>query len=99
MRTISLKPLREFWKKHADAEAQLRAWYKTAINAEWTNFRDVRRIYPDADAVSANDDTLLVFDICGGSYRLVVRVRYDHQLLNVRCVLTHKEYDKGKWKE
>jgi mRNA interferase HigB len=43
--------------------------------------------------------TLTVFNICGNKYRLVTRIRYDWQLINVRCVLTHVEYDRGKWKE
>jgi mRNA-degrading endonuclease HigB of HigAB toxin-antitoxin module len=25
--------------------------------------------------------------------------RYDWQLINIRCVLAHREYDKGNWKE
>jgi len=29
----------------------------------------------------------------------VARIRYDHQLVNVRAVLTHREYTEGQWKE
>jgi len=32
-------------------------------------------------------------------YRLVARIRYDYQLVNVRAILTHREYDEGQWKE
>ena len=100
MRVISLKPLREFWKRHPDAERPLRLWYKTACKAAWASLRDVRRTYPQADGVEGDDgQTLTVFNIKGNKYRLVARIRYDYRLVNVRHVLTHAEYDKGDWKE
>ena len=100
MRVISLKPLREFWERHPDAEAALRLWYKTATNARWSNLAELRRTYPHADGVKfRNSDTLTVFNIGGNKYRLVVRIRYDYELINVRAVMTHEEYDEGIWKE
>ena len=97
---ISLKPLREFWDRHGEAEEPLRLWYKTATNARWSSLRDVRQTYPHADGARASDgDMLTVFNIGGNKYRLIARVRYDYQLVNVRAVMTHAEYDQGKWKE
>jgi len=40
-----------------------------------------------------------VFNISGNRYRLITRIRYDYQLVNIRVVLTHAEYDKETWKE
>ena len=40
MRVISLKPLREFWQQHPDAERALRQWYKTTTHAEWKSLQD-----------------------------------------------------------
>ena len=37
--------------------------------------------------------------IAGNKYRLIARIRYDYQLINVRSVLTHQEYDRRDWKE
>ncbi len=100
MRVISLKPLREFWEKRPDAERPLRLWYKVACQAEWRSLRDVRQAYPHADGHAAGPgNTLTVFNIGGDKYRLVARIRYDWQLINVRCVLTHGECDEGTWKE
>lgn len=100
MRVISLEPLREFWTVHPDAEIPLRLWYRTARAALWRNLNEVRRTYPHADAVrTAGGDTLTVFNVCGNRYRLIVRIRYDFGLVNVRHVLTHAEYDRGRWKE
>lgn len=97
---ISLKPLREFWERHNDAEEPLRLWYKTANSGKWSSLQDVRQTYPHADSVkSASGDNLTVFNIGGNKYRLVARIRYDYQLVNVRAVMTHNEYDESKWKQ
>jgi mRNA interferase HigB len=97
MRIISLKILREFWE--SDAEQPLRIWYRIALHAEWNNISEVRQTFPHADAVKSGEDTLTVFNIRGNTYRLIVRIRYDHHVINIRTVLTHKEYDKNNWKK
>lgn len=100
MRIISLKLLRDFWSCHPEAETALRLWYRTALQARWRSLQEVRQTFPHADGVSgARGETLTVFNIGGNRYRLVARIRYDFQLVNVRAVLTHAEYDAGKWKE
>jgi mRNA interferase HigB len=97
---ISLKRLREFWSRHPDAKAPLRQWYKLSLHARWQGIRDVRADLPSADGVTNNrGEALTVFNIGGNKYRLIARIRYDYQLINIRAVLTHAEYDKGKWKE
>ncbi len=97
---VSLKLLKEFWQRYPDAQTPLKLWYKTAQRAAWSGFHDVRKTYRRADSVRVSDrDTLTVFNIGGNKYRLVVRIRYDYQLINVRAVMTHEEYSKEKWKE
>lgn len=100
MRVISLKPLREFWDQHPDAEEPLRRWYRTTLKAVWKNLADVRRTFPHADGAKRGArDTLTVFNIGGNKYRLVARIRYDFELVNVRHVLTHAEYDRQDWQD
>ncbi len=100
MRVISRKTRRGFWQRRPDAEAALSEWYKIACAAEWRSLTDIRRIYPHADGVETRSSgTLTVFNICGNKYRLITRIRYEWNLINVRCVLTHAEYDRGAWKE
>jgi mRNA interferase HigB len=100
MRVISLKLLRDFWRRFPDAERPLRQWYKTAREARWNNLQDTRQTYSHADGVRAEGGEMLtVFNIGGNKYRLIARIRYDHQLVNVRAVLTHREYAQGIWKD
>jgi len=92
--------LREFWRRHADAERPLRLWYKTAVAAQGGSVKDVKQTYAHADAVrTAAGETLTVFNIGGNKYRLIARIRYDFHLINVRAVLTHEEYSEERWKE
>ena len=97
---ISQRTLEDFWRLWPDSEGALREWFKVALAARWYSLADVRRVYPHADAVDTPDSgTLTVFNVCGNKYRLIVRIRYDWQLINIRAVPTHAEYDKAKWKE
>jgi mRNA interferase HigB len=41
---------------------------------------------------------LLVFDIGGNKYRLIAYIRFTKQIVYIKAVLTHREYDKGAWK-
>ena len=89
-----------FWERHPDAETPLRQWYKLALNARWQSLQELRAAYPQADGVmNERGETLTVFNIGGNKYRLIVRIRYDYRLINIRDVLTHADYDKGKWKQ
>ena len=36
--------------------------------------------------------------ISGNNYRLITYIDYDYQLVFIRTVLTHAEYDKENWK-
>jgi len=92
---IAMKPLKQFWMKHADAETPLRSWYKVTSRATWKTLAEVRKVYPHADPVGS----LTVFNIGGRKYRLVVVIDYSKGKVFVRNILTHTEYDRGKWKK
>ena len=96
MRIIAKKILREFWEKHSDCEQQLKAWYKEANKAEWKNPNEIKLEYPSASILN---DNRICFNIKGNNYRLIVRINYDYQIVWIRFIGTHKEYDKIKSKE
>ena len=91
MRVIAKKILREFWGKHADAEEQLKTWYKEASKASWKAPSDVKNEYAKASILK---NSRVVFNICGNKYRLVVDVNYERQWVFIRFVGTHSDYDK-----
>jgi mRNA interferase HigB len=95
VRIISKSKLREFWKQHPDAEAPLMEWYKITSKADWNNFADVRATFRHADPYC----DCVIFDIKGNHYRLISIILYPVKHVYVRSVLTHADYDKGKWKD
>ena len=94
MRIISKKKLREFWKKHPQAKEPLEYWYSVAKRAKWQTIADVKQDFRHADAVG----TCTVFNIVGGNYRLITKIKYKYQIIYICIVLTHADYDKGDWK-
>lgn len=91
MRIIALKTLKLFWEKHPDAESPLRAWYTEAKKAEWKGPQDIKAEYRTASILR---NSRVVFNIKGNTYRLVVAVRYEFQLVYIRFLGSHAEYDK-----
>ena len=75
-------------------EGPVSEWHKIASAASWNNLVEVRQVYPHADFV----DPYTVFNIKGNAYRLIVKVEYRWQMIFIKHLLTHAEYDKGDWK-
>ncbi len=94
MHIISRKKLREFCKKHGDSSNALNTWYKIASQAQWKNLAEVQAVYSQAEAVS----NFTVFNIKGNRYRLIVDIVYEDQIIYIKYILTHAEYNKDEWK-
>ena len=90
MRIIARKKLSDFWKKHPDSEAPLRAWFVETRAAHWRNFAEVKQAFNHVDRAGER----LVFNIGGNKYRLVVLVDFQRHGVLVRFVGTHKQYDR-----
>jgi mRNA interferase HigB len=91
MRLITRQKLKQFWQKYPDAEGQLTAWVKEVEHANWKTPNDVKARYSTADPIK---DNRVVFNIKGNHYRLVVKFHYNTQVVFIRFVGTHEEYDK-----
>ncbi len=94
MHIISYKILRNYVAIHSDCREALNNWYQVASKAEWSNLLEVQQVFPTAEAVS----NFTIFNIKGNKYRLIVSIDYPGQLIYIKYVLTHAEYDKEKWK-
>jgi mRNA interferase HigB len=94
LRIISKVAITEFSKTHRGALEPLLHWYSITKRAAWNHLVDVRADFPHADAV----DAFTVFNISGNKYRLISVIKYRWQIAYIRHILTHAEYDKGKWK-
>jgi len=91
VRIIARRTLRDFWKKHPDAEQALCAWYHDVKLARWKTPTDIRRIYANASFVGNHR---VVFNLRGNTYRIIVAINLDYGIVYIRFVGTHREYDK-----
>ncbi len=96
MRVIARKTLRRFIdrlkgnKDYKAVKSALDAWFHEALRARWHSPADVRRNYANASIVGPDR---VVFNIKGNDYRLVVAVNYRHQIVFVKWMGTHRDYD------
>lgn len=99
MKVLSRKILDDYSRKHSDAKTHIDSWYYEVENEDWKTPHDVKQKFAKASIIGGK---LIVFDIKGGNYRLVVKAAYNTQTLFVKWFGTHKEYEKldlSKWKE
>lgn len=91
LRAIAKKVLRDFWTKHPDCEQQLKSWYKEAEDATWKSPNEIKREYPSASIL---EDNRIVFNVKGNNYRLIIKINYHYQMIWIRFIGTHSEYDR-----
>lgn len=91
MRILSKATLRDFWEKYPDSRANLENWYNTIESARFDNPNEIIPLFRDSDIVG---NGRIVFNIARNKYRLIAKFRYDQQMVFVRFIGTHKEYDK-----
>jgi mRNA interferase HigB len=90
MRVITKGTLKVFWNKYPDSEQELKFWYQKMKDASYVNSNEVIIATPKADTVGNNR---IVFNICRNKYRLIALFRYKIQIVYIRFIGTHKEYD------
>ena len=97
VRVIARKTLRQFVdslkgsKDQRAVRSALEAWFHEAIRADWKSLADVLKAYANASIVGPDR---VVFNIKGNDYRLVVAINYRHQIVFIKWIGTHGEYDK-----
>ncbi len=92
MRVISNKTLVDLATRYPDANVPLQAWRKLVEATSFGSYAHLKATFNATDRVG----NFYVFDIGGNKYRLITAIHFDRQMLYVREVLTHKEYDKWK---
>ncbi len=90
MRIIAKKTLREFWRRHPNAEEPLLAWYREVKQADWDTLAALKETYGNASIVG---DNRVIFNIKGNDYRLVVKINYRYRVVYICFLGTHAEYD------
>ncbi len=92
MRVISDTPLRDFCAEHPEAHDPAWAWRPIVVETSFHDFAALKQAFNSVDKVG----DYYVFNLGGNKYRLLAAIHFNRQMLFVRHVLTHKEYDKWK---
>lgn len=91
MNVISKRTIDQFIKKHRDTKDQLLSWYKETERADWKSPQDIKDRYNSADFLRNN---IVILNIKGNSYRLVIKVAYNTKTVFIKWIGTHAEYSK-----
>ena len=90
MRVISNKALTDFARLHPAAATSLQAWRKVVETQKAPNFAALKALFNAVDKVG----DYFVFDIGGNKVRLVAQIHFNRQVVYIRHVFTHPEYDR-----
>ena len=92
MRIISKKTLKDFYEQkiYKDSKNSLEAWHQEVLKANWNNPNEVKEQFGNASVVG---DNRIVFNIHGNKYRLIVKINYFAQIIFIRFIGTHKQYN------
>jgi len=96
MRIIAKSTLRKFWEsnpEYIDAKIAMTEWYNYVLKAKWVTPHKIKENLRNASILKNNR---VVFNICGNKYRIIVRVDYKFQMMLIRFVGTHNQYDQIK---
>ncbi len=90
MHIISKKVLEAFWLIHPEAHSPLDVWHQIVCKTSFENFMDMKKTFNTADYAAP----FTIFDVGGNNFRVITAIHYNRQMLFIRNVFTHREYDK-----
>ena len=76
--------------QQAAVRAQLDAWYQIVHPARWKSSAELKTQLHSVSILTAER---VVSNIKGNDYRLIASINYGHQILFVKWLGTHREYD------
>jgi mRNA interferase HigB len=99
VRIIKESTLAAFAVSHPQAATGLAVWRRIMRQAQFRHFANLRQCFRSADQVRvASGNSVVVFNICGNTCRLICAIHYDTGKVFLLRFLTHAEYDKDRWK-
>jgi mRNA interferase HigB len=92
MRIVKRKVLVDFGQKHPQARGAVEHWRQLIKAGQWRSPADAKTVFGGGvDFVGSNR---AVFDIKGNDYRLIAEINYHTQIVFIRFLGTHTEYDR-----
>lgn len=91
MRITGAKKIHDFMLKHSDSRDWLKAWIAETRAAKWEGPNDIKERYSSA---SFFDGNMVIFNVKGNNYRMEIQVLFNTQIVYIRRIGTHAEYDR-----
>lgn len=90
MTLVGKRLLTEFAQKHASARDAIAAWTSEVEAASWRSSVDVKVRFRSVSFIGSDR---IVFNLKGNHFRLDAQISYSAQIVLVRRIGTHAEYD------
>ena len=91
MNLINKEKLDKFGRKNRTAKKDLESWCNEVENAHWTSPHELKKKHSDADPIG---NGVTVFNIMHNQFRLVAKCVYKDNLVIVRWIGNHSDYDR-----
>ena len=95
MRVVGRDIIQEFIQKYPDSQSSLKSWTQAIEANDLKHWNHLKQIFGSADYVKP----YTVFNISGNKYRLIALLNFQINTVLIEEILTHSEYDKGKWRK
>lgn len=95
MHVITQKRIWEAKKRYPNTSGAIDGWYRIVKNNHFHSFSDLKKTFNSVDKFK----NFYIFDIGGNTLRLIAHIHFDRQKIYIRYLLTHREYEKGRWKQ
>lgn len=92
MRIIAKSRLKAYWETPGNEKSQpyLNEWYHFCSKQRWETPQDIKNMLRNVSFV-ANDQ--VIFNVKGNDYRIICAMDYPRQVMFIKFVGTHREYD------
>jgi mRNA interferase HigB len=90
MRVIARNVLLAYGRVHPETTIPLERWYRLVKASNWSSMDDIRRAAPKSKVL--NRDRVR-FEVAGGNHRLIAAFDFRRQIVFVKFIGTHAEYD------
>jgi mRNA interferase HigB len=78
-------------KDRQAVKAALDAWFHDVKRTHWRSMADLKRRYATASVITSDR---VVFNVKGNSYRLVVAIDFEKEIVWIKWIGSHKTYDR-----
>ena len=91
VRIIKQSTLAKFVAENPKAKPSLVRWIKLMKAAKWGSMNEVQVTVPGTVALNGERAR---FEVAGGNFRLIASFSFKHQIVFIKFIGTHAEYDR-----